>query len=530
MRLTDCLSTTRRSLFAPTCKREASSHVVGQLWGEAEALEPDAARALTRRIVGVETEYGITCVAEAGERKLGADAIARYMFRPIVEEFQSSNIFVSNASRLYLDVGSHPEYATAECDSPTQLLAYEKAGDVIVNRLAEEAERALGKEGIGGQVYLFKNNLDSFGNSYGCHENYLVSRSAVLKTLGKSLLPFLITRQLLCGAGSIQDGVFQLSQRADHVWEGVSSATTRSRPIINTRDEPHADSHRFRRLHVIVGDSNMAEPSTWLKVGSTFLVLEMIEAGYEPKGLELANEMQAIRDVSRGLPPAPESAPEFAPGATPAQLVSGEQRSAVEIQRAYLDAAKQWLGLRKQTLAQHETEHHAELERVVALWEKVVSALERGDLAALAQDVDWAIKLNLLRSYQQRLGLSPEDFSHPKLRQVDLAYHDIRPGRGLFSALEAKGLVHRILSDSDILHAVDHAPSTTRATLRGRFLQAARQTQAPVSVDWLRMMVARPEPQIVELGDPFLTEEPQVDALIEYMLAHHNADTSEQGT
>lgn len=482
--------------------------MAGQLWGDPERPEPDPSRALTRRIVGLETEYGITCVGGEGERRLNADGIARYMFRPVVEQYQSSNIFLPNASRLYLDVGSHPEYATAECDSITGLIAHEQAGDAIMNTLAMTAEAALEQEGIGGKVFLLKNNLDSFGNSYGCHENYLVSRSAVLKTLGKSLLPFLITRQLICGAGSIQDGQYQISQRADHVWEGVSSATTRSRPIINTRDEPHADSHLYRRLHVIVGDSNMSEVTTLLKVGSTFLVLEMIEAGYEPEDMGLSNEMAAIREVSRSLD-----------GRVKVDLAVGCQRSALEIQRTYLDAAKRWLGIRQA----HSEANQAECERVVELWERVVSALETGNLDAIAKDIDWVIKLNLLRSYQQRLGLDPDDFTHPKLRQVDLAYHDIRAGRGLYQVLKAKDMVNTVLSSDEVASAVASPPHTTRAKLRGEFLTEARRLGAPVSVDWLRMKVSRPEPEMVELGDPFANQDARVDALISYMRANQDS-------
>ena len=222
-----------------------------------------------RRIMGIETEYGLTTSAGPGERALSPDEVARVLFRPIVQEHSSSNIFSTNASRLYLDVGSHPEVATAECDSLSQLLAYECAGDAIVNRLGEQAEQAFAAESHPRAVYLFKNNVDSAGNSFGCHENYLISRHMVLKDLGLALLPFLITRQLICGAGMVQPAKgdkpaqFLLSQRADQVWEGVSSATTRSRPIINTRDEPHGDSKRFRRMHVIVGDSTMAEPVSY---------------------------------------------------------------------------------------------------------------------------------------------------------------------------------------------------------------------------------------------------------------------------
>ncbi|AZA09276.1 Pup--protein ligase [Corynebacterium pseudopelargi] len=460
-----------------------------------------------RRVTGVETEYGITCVHDGGGKRLPAEEIARYMFRPVVDTWSSSNVFLENGARLYLDVGSHPEVATAECDTLAGLIAQERAGDRIVNDLAAKAEAKLANESIGGRVYLLKNNLDSFGNSYGCHENYLVGRSAVLKTLGQQLLPFLITRQLICGAGSIQDGRFQISQRADHVWEGVSSATTRSRPIINTRDEPHADSHRFRRLHVIVGDSNMSETSMALKVGATQLVLEMIEAGIALPVQALAQEMQAIRDISRDTT-----------GAVAVQLSDGSQLSALAIQRRYCHAAHDWLEQRPDEGTPTE-----QMRKVVALWAKVLDAIEAGDLDAISTEVDWAIKLKLLRQFQQRLGLEPEDFSHPKLQQIDLAYHDIRPGRGLFLALEAKGALARWIDDAAIERAMTTPPSTTRAALRGAFLSQAQELSAPVACDWLRLKVLRPEPQIVELSDPLQAHSDQVASLLEYMRTHHGS-------
>ncbi|MDT7629084.1 MAG: proteasome accessory factor, partial [Pseudonocardiales bacterium] len=225
---------------------------------------------MQRRIFGVETEFGVTCTFH-GQRRLSPDEVARYLFRRVVSWGRSSNVFLRNGSRLYLDVGSHPEYATAECDSLTQLVAHDKAGERILEDLLVDAERRLVDEGIGGDIYLFKNNTDSAGNSYGCHENFLVGRHGEFSRLADVLIPFLVTRQLICGAGKVlqtpRGAVYCVSQRAEHIWEGVSSATTRSRPIINTRDEPHADAERYRRLHVIVGDSNMNEATTLLKVG-----------------------------------------------------------------------------------------------------------------------------------------------------------------------------------------------------------------------------------------------------------------------
>src|SRR5256714_2804304 len=237
---------------------------------------------MDRRIFGLETEYGVTCTYR-GQGRLSPDEVARYLVRRVVSWGRSSNVFLRNGARLYLDVGSHPEYATPECDSVPDLVVHDRAGERILEGLLVDAEKRLHDEGIAGEIYLFKNNTDSAGNSYGCHENYLVSRHGEFGRLADVLIPFLVTRQLICGAGKVlqtpRGAAFCLSQRAEHIWEGVSSATTRSRPIINTRDEPHADAERYRRLHVIVGGSNMNEGTTPLKVGSADNVLRMIEAG-----------------------------------------------------------------------------------------------------------------------------------------------------------------------------------------------------------------------------------------------------------
>lgn len=486
--------------------------------------------------MGIETEYGITCVTNTGSRKLNADEIARFMFRPVVEKWASSNIFIPNASRLYLDVGSHPEIATAECDSVSQLIAYDRAGDVIVDRLAQQAEAQLASDGISGNVYLFKNNLDSAGNSYGCHENYLVARDVVLRSLGRKLLPFLITRQLVCGAGAVKDGAYHFSQRADHVWEGVSSATTRSRPIINTRDEPHADSHRFRRLHVIVGDSNLAEPTTAVKVGATLLVLEMIEAGFELPTFELANEIAAIKDISADLSGRTE-VPLLKPESEDDPLAnSGSSMAAnptaLEIQQAYCDAAHRWLDVRE-NYTENETAtagtSTAELSRIVELWQRTLQAIRTGDYSLISRDIDWAIKLTLMRQFQDKLGVEPTDFSHPKLQYMDLMYHDIRRGRGIFPQLEARGVVNRWITNKAVDDAVDNPPTTTRAALRGKFLAAAEKVAAPFSVDWMRLKVNRPDPQIVELNNPFAAHDPRVDDLISYMHLHQETYAQQEG-
>src|SRR5213076_3213238 len=308
---------------------------------------------MDRRIFGLENEYGVTCTFR-GQRRLRPDEVARYLFRRVVHWGRSSNVFIENGTRLYLDVGSHPEYATPECDSIKELVAHDKAGERILEHLLSAAEMRLHEEGISGEVYLFKNNTDSAGNSYGCHENYLVARHGEFARMADVLIPFFVTRQIWCGAGKVLHGPrgaqYCISQRAEHIWEGVSSATTRSRPIINTRDEPHADAEKFRRLHVIVGDSNMAEPTALLKVGSTDLVLRMIEAGVVLRDHTLENPIRAIREVSHDPT-----------GRRRVRLANGREASALEIQQEYLDRAKDFVdahGL-----------HSDVIKRVLDLWE-----------------------------------------------------------------------------------------------------------------------------------------------------------------
>src|SRR6201747_954786 len=293
---------------------------------------------MERRIYGLENEYGVTCPLR-GQRRLSPDEVARYLFRRVVSWGRSSNVFLQNGARLYLDVGSHPEYATPECDSLYDLVVHDKAGERILEQLVVSAEQRLREEGIRGTIYLFKNNTDSSGNSYGCHENYLTSRRDDFGHYAEVLIPFFVSRQIYAGAGKVlqtaRGAMYCIAQRAEHIWEGVSSATTRSRPIINTRDEPHADAERFRRLHVIVGDSNMSEYATFLKVGTSDLVLRMIEAGVVIRDLTLENPIRAIREISHDLT-----------CRRTVRLANGRELSALEIQREYHDKVADFIGTR----------------------------------------------------------------------------------------------------------------------------------------------------------------------------------------
>jgi proteasome accessory factor A len=453
---------------------------------------------MDRRIFGLENEYGVTCTFR-GQRRLSPDEVARYLFRRVVSWGRSSNVFLRNGARLYLDVGSHPEYATPECDSIEELVTHDKAGERILEGLLHDAERRLHEEGIAGDVYLFKNNTDSAGNSYGCHENYLVTRHGEFSRLADVLIPFLVTRQLICGAGKVlptpRGAVYCVSQRAEHIWEGVSSATTRSRPIINTRDEPHADAERYRRLHVIVGDSNMSETTMLLKVGATDLVLRMVEVGLVMRDLTLENPIRAIREVSHDLT-----------GRKKLRLANGREATALEIQREYLSKAADFADrrdLRTGTVA-----------KVLDLWERTLDAIEQQDLSKLEREIDWAIKYRLIQRYQEKYDLP---IAHPRIAQLDLAYHDISRKRGLYYLLERRGLVERTARDLDIFQAKSVPPQNTRARLRGEFIKRAQEQRRDFTVDWVHLKLNDQAQRTVLCKDPFRSVDERVDKLIASM-------------
>ncbi|MGH3281499.1 MAG: Pup--protein ligase [Trebonia sp.] len=449
---------------------------------------------MDRRIFGLENEYGVTCTFR-GQRRLSPDEVARYLFRRVVSWGRSSNVFLRNGARLYLDVGSHPEYATPECDNVVDLVAHDKAGERILEGLLVDADRRLREEGIAGDIYLFKNNTDSAGNSYGCHENYLVGRHGEFGRLADILIPFLVTRQIICGAGKVlqtpRGAVYCVSQRAEHIWEGVSSATTRSRPIINTRDEPHADAERFRRLHVIVGDSNMSETTMLLKVGATDLVLRMVEAAVVLRDMTLDNPIRAIREVSHDMT-----------GRARVRLANGREMSALEIQWEYLNRAKEFTdssGLDPIS------------KRVLEMWERALSAIEDGDLDRIAREIDWVTKYQLIERYRARHDLP---LSAPRIAQLDLAYHDVHRGRGLYYLLQKSGAVDRVTTDLKIFEAKSVPPQTTRARLRGEFIRRAQEKRRDFTVDWVHLKLNDQAQRTVLCKDPFRCVDERVEKLI----------------
>ena len=465
------------------------------------------------RIFGVETEYGISVTGV--ERPVQAAQVAMTMFQPVVSRSRSTNAYLSNGSRLYLDVGSHPEYATAEAADPMDALVQDLAGERVMRRLAEQAqERLRASYGPQATIHVFKNNVDSAGHAFGCHENYLVRRYVPLEAIEQQLLPFLITRQLYTGAGRATPDGFQITQRADFLDEAVSSATTRSRPMVNTRDEPHADPDSFRRLHVIIGDSNRSQWATWMKLATTHLVLCVMEESFRsgaPSGFEryaLADPAESNRKVSRFLDDVD------APLGLRAGISAGVSResrtglTALQIQRGYLEIVERFLHDHR---ASSLSLHRSPVQRIVADWRWALDALERyagggsGEdqtraLASLSSRVDWAAKKRLLDAMHRR---DPKT-QFAQLEQLELDYHDIANGH-VYKSMVAHGRIGVLVDTDAVRHAVNNPPTDTRAALRGAFIQSALASGAQFSADWTHLTVTAPERHEVILLDPFVS-------------------------
>jgi len=375
------------------------------------------------------------------------------------------------------------------------LVVHDKAGERILEQLLTSAEERLSDEGINGDIYLFKNNTDSAGNSYGCHENYCTSRKDEFIAYSEVLIPFLVSRQIYAGAGKVlqtaRGAMYCVSQRAEHIWEGVSSATTRSRPIINTRDEPHADAERYRRLHVIVGDSNMSEYTNYLKVGACALMLRMLE---EPqvvlRDMTLENPIRAIREISHDTT-----------CTRRVRLANGREVSALDIQSEYLNRAIRF--------AEHNELSDQE-QLALEMWEHCLTALA-DDPMKLDREIDWVIKYKLMEGYRERHGL---ELSDARVALVDLQYHDVNRERGLFYRMQKRGMVERMVTDEEISHAVEHPPQTTRARLRGEFIRRAKEQKRDYTVDWVHLKLNDQAQRTVLCKDPFKAHDERVEKLI----------------
>ena len=464
-------------------------------------------RPLARRIIGVETEYGITCAPTAdGPPPMDADHAARELFDPVVQRSRSSNVFTRGGARLYLDVGSHPEFATAECDRLEDVLAQDRAGELVMADLAEQANARLAATGVPGRIHLLKNNRDAEGNGFGCHENYLVRRRGDFWNDARTLIPHLVTRQILVGAGHIAaagetrraaDGLraYVFSQRADQMWDAVSSATTRARPLINTRDEPHADAERYRRMHVIVGDSNIAQGSTLLKVAAMDLLLDYLEHGGELGDLALADPMRAIRDTCHDMS-----------GGVLLERSDGRTITPLEVQAEHLGRLRDHVAQGVEVTALHEA--------ALDLWERGLQALRLQQPELVDKELDWAVKHRLLTRYCQR---HDTDLTDPRVSRLALAYHDVSPGEGLRQRLEGAGLLRRFVDEAPCRRAVDTPPATTRARLRGAVVARAEDLRRDVSVDWVGVRLDDGVCSPVTLSDPFCAVDERIDALLESM-------------
>ena len=367
------------------------------------------------------------------------------------DDIGMANVILTNGARLYVD-HAHPEYSTPEVLTPFDAMLYDRAGQEIMSLAGELASAEPGAQ----HIRLYKNNTDNKGASYGCHENYLMPRTVAFPRIVAAMIPFFVTRQVIAGAGRVgvgQDGKikgYQLTQRADFFEVEVGLETTLKRPIINTRDEPHADPEQYRRLHVIVGDANLSEYQTYLKVGITSLVLSMIERNWDFSGFVLTRPVKQLHAVSHD--------PELE---HVLDLADGRRRTAVELQAEFLEHARQFVDSVYGSDADQPT------LAILREWERTVDALMR-DPMELATDLDWVAKKALLDGYRRRDAM---EWGDPRLDLVDLQYSDANPNRGLWARLEARGRLRRMTTDEQVQHAIHHPPHDTRAFFRGECLR-----------------------------------------------------------
>jgi Pup amidohydrolase len=497
-----------------------------------------------RRVMGTEVEYGVSVPGQPGANAmlLSSQIVNGYGGRPDVPrnrrarwDFEEesplrdargfdlgsalgpeyleaeddaglANVILTNGARLYVD-HAHPEYSTPEVTNPRDAVLWDKAGERI---MAEASRRAA--QTVPGQppIQLYKNNTDNKGQSYGSHENYLMSRATPFADIVRHLTPFFVSRQVVAGQGRVgigQDGRgegFQLSQRADFFEVEVGLETTLKRPIINTRDEPHADAERYRRLHVIIGDANLSETSTYLKLGTTSLVLAMIEDKFLTVDLSVEEPVASLRAVSHD--------PALKHLLT---LRSGRQLTAVQLQMEYLEQARKYVEDR------FGDDVDAQTADVLDRWESVLTRLEQ-DPMLCARELDWVAKLRLLEGYRSRDGLG---WGSSRLQLVDLQYSDVRAEKGLYARLVARGAMQRLVGEDEVLSAVDHAPEDTRAYFRGECLRRYPTQVAAASWDSVIFDLGRESLVRVPTLEPLrgtrthvgalLDRSPTADALVE---------------
>jgi proteasome accessory factor A len=484
--------------------------------------------------MGVETEYGVSVPGQPNTNQMLASSLvvnsyanraatggsrARWDFEeesplrdargfetprePVVDpsapanedDLGLANVILTNGARFYVD-HAHPEFSAPECTNPRDVVLWDKAGERV---MAEAARRAMHVPGTA-PVHLYKNNTDNKGVSYGCHENYLMARSTPFGEIVRNLTPFFVTRQVFCGAGRVGVGVdgrtagYQLSQRADFFEVEVGLETTLKRPIINTRDEPHADPEKYRRLHVIIGDANMSEIATYLKVGTTSLVLAMIEDSWLTVDLSVDGPVAALRAVSHD--------PSLRHQVT---LRDGRRMTAIQLQMEYLEQARKYVEDR------YGTDVDTQTADILARWESVLTRLA-DDPMTLSRELDWVAKLAIAEGYRTRDNLPWND---PRLQLVDLQYHDVRPDKGLYNRLVARGRMDRLVTEELVVEAMTEPPVDTRAYFRGRCLAQYPQQVAAASWDSVIFDIGRDSLQRVPTLEPLRGTKAHVGALLE---------------
>jgi len=475
------------------------------------------------KIVGIETEFGITARNAQGFDPVGnsiliinshegvqaVKAIWDYAGenplldargfevsgereRPSQQDNRAINKVLLNGGRLYVD-GAHPEYSSPEVTNARDLVLYEKAGERILEASRQAANRILPPDA---QLYIYKNNTDGKGNSYGSHENYLVARAVPFEKIVEGLTPFLVTRQVYAGAGKVgaenqTEAVdYQMSQRADFFEAWIGLDTMAKRPIINTRDEPHADEEKYRRLHVIVGDSNMSEFATYLKVGATAIVLSMVEDGWLRKDLALEDPVRAIKEISHDVT-----------CRRKVRLKRGVELSGVEIQREYLEMA--WAYYQGREAA-------PQILDILEKWAWVLDKLAE-DPWQLQQHLDWVIKMELIRSYMERRKVGFED---QRISMLDLQYHDIKRSRGLYYLMAREDLIDRLCTDGQIEEAMVEPPQTTRAKIRSDFIKYAMERNKSYDVGWSYLKLNDRYQRTILCKDPFQSRDARVEEMI----------------
>ncbi len=452
-------------------------------------------KAMRPRIYGLENEYGLI-FSPNGRVYLPMEKILGYIFEGLIPNSWPSNAFLVNGARFYQDTGCHPEYATPECDNLLDIVMHDKAGERLLEACLPVAEKRLREEGLEGSIYIFKNNTDSMGNTYGCHENYLMRRDLDFWKVTEQLIPFFVTRQVFAGAGKVLKvsgrAHYFLSQRAQHIHEKTSSSTTSSRSIINTRDEPHADAEKYRRLHIIVGDSNMSEYATFLKVGVTNLILSMIEDGYFVNGVELEDPVRAIREISRDTMLKRR-----------VKMEDGRELSGIEIQRLYLDRLLEYVN--KVGLDDDE-----EVDSILKRWGKILDQLEK-DPTQLSGKIDWITKKELMQSYMSKKDCAWDD---SRIAMMDLQYHDVKRSRGLYYLLDKQNLIKKIVTEDEVEQAMTTPPQSTRAKVRGEFIKFAKERNRSYTVDWTYLKLNGYWEETILCMDPFSSSNKRVEELI----------------